>query len=151
MSRSLGLRALFFVVFGCGGLLAFGQTSSQAFGLSANNATGTGLTYRAWFDDLGFQVATLPVVTADTVALPVGAEVLWSLERSSWTQAYLFAGAVGDPATSGRLALAGGFGYSLWFFGHLGVDFQLGYGLNLAGGLQSLMAVGTSLFYRVPL
>ena len=136
-------------------ILAFAQTETEsesvfeeypsALGFAAGDLSGTGISYRHWFDiKTGFQITGGVLYRADefsgsTLDYTLGAELLRSMfaaEYAGWlhSQLYIFGALIhGGQIPSGGSYIPGlgagaGIGVELGLFRHFIMNLELGYG-----------------------
>lgn len=122
----------------------------HALGAGGSNISGSGITYRRWFENgWGYQVAGLPVVTVDQSGwrtwINLGAQGMLSIYRTdrvrlfalaglgaahSSTPLYDGSGAVSGASTRLDLGVAPGIGADVFVFNNVALTASLGYTLS---------------------
>ncbi|MBN1415339.1 MAG: hypothetical protein JW973_09580 [Bacteroidales bacterium] len=67
-------------------------SKSNEFGIHAGATTGIGLSYRHWFDKVGFQLTALPIRTEKLTFISAGATALYSFYDSKYVMVFGYLG-----------------------------------------------------------
>ena len=67
-------------------------TKNNEFGAHVGATTGIGLSYRHWFNKVGFQLTALPIKTEEVTFISAGATVLYSFYDSKYVMVFGYLG-----------------------------------------------------------
>jgi hypothetical protein len=68
------------------------KSKSNEFGAHLGATTGIGLSYRHWFNKVGFQITALPVKTDNFTFISGGISALFSFKETRYVRAYGYVG-----------------------------------------------------------
>jgi hypothetical protein len=68
------------------------ETKNNELGIHIGATTGIGLSYRHWFDKIGFQLTVLPVKTEQVTFISAGVSALYSFYDSKYVSVFGFLG-----------------------------------------------------------